>query len=226
MQNSHRRESGSQEEYPATVRAGMVAGLILLAIASAAATVINRDRIQWWTFALYGVLFAAYLIAEKRVHVLPLSEGRRAHEPLRYVLSIAWWALLVGSLGAAALWPVAQIWMTAFGAVLVAAGSLLRVWSVFALETFFSGHIEIQPGQTVVRTGPYRIIRHPGYAGSILQTIGWPLVVVAIGALPLAAVVITLFLLRLQWEDDWLAENLPGYREYRKETRRLLPGIW
>jgi protein-S-isoprenylcysteine O-methyltransferase Ste14 len=218
--------SQSRPEYPASVRAGMVAGLILLAIASAAAAVVNRDRIHWWTFALYAVLFAAYLAAEKKAHAPSLSEGRRAYEPLRYVLSIAWWALLVGSLGASALWPLAQVWLTAFGAVLVAAGSLLRVWSVFTLKDYFSGHIEIQPGQTVVRTGSYRVIRHPGYAGSILQTIGWPLVVVDVGALPLAAVVIVLFLRRMLWEDDWLAENLPGYREYRKETRRLLPGIW
>jgi protein-S-isoprenylcysteine O-methyltransferase Ste14 len=226
MDKRDRLTSTSRTEYPPSVRALMVAGLILLAIASAIAAVVNRDRIHWWTFALYGVLFAAYLAAEKMAHSPARSQGRRVHEPLRYLLSIAWWALIVGSPGAAALWPVAQTAVTVFGAVLMAAGSILRIWSVSTLGSCFSGHIETWPDQTVVRAGPYRILRHPGYAGNILQAIGLPLVVVAIGALPLAAVVIALFLRRMIWEDDWLAENLPGYRDYRKETRRLLPGIW
>jgi protein-S-isoprenylcysteine O-methyltransferase Ste14 len=226
MQGNPRSIPETEYEYPAGIRRMLTAGLLFLASASTAAAIINRDHMQWWKVTLYGILLGAYLVAEKKAHSTLQTAGRRAHEPLRYLLSIAWWALILGSVGVYAIWPFAQATVTVIGAVLMIAGSALRVWSVSTLGRCFSGHIETWVGQTVVRTGPYRVLRHPGYAGNILQAVGLPLVVNAYGDLPWAAVVAGLFVWRMLWEDDWLTKNLPGYREYRKGTWRLLPGIW
>ncbi|MHB1414884.1 MAG: methyltransferase family protein, partial [Chloroflexota bacterium] len=67
---------------------------------------------------------------------------------------------------------------------------------------------------------------HPGYLGSILQAVGMPLVVNAYASLPLAVVLIGLFVRRLRWEEEFLAAHLPGYAEYARRTSRLIPGVW
>jgi protein-S-isoprenylcysteine O-methyltransferase Ste14 len=226
MQGNPQSIPETEHEYPAGIRRLLVAGLLILAAASATAAFFNRDHVQWWKIALYGILLGAYLVAEKKAYSMPQTAGQRAHEPLRYLLSIAWWALIVGSVGVYAVWPFTQTAVTGIGVILMIAGSALRIWSVSTLGPYFSGHIETWAGQTVLQAGPYRVIRHPGYAGNILQAVGLPLVVNAYGALPWTVVVVGLFVGRMLWEEDWLTKNLQGYREYRKVTKRLLPGIW
>jgi protein-S-isoprenylcysteine O-methyltransferase Ste14 len=116
--------------------------------------------------------------------------------------------------------------VTIFGALLMIAGSALRVWGVHTLGAYYSGHIETWEGQSVIRSGPYRVIRHPGYSGNILQAIGLPLILNAYAALILSAAAIVLLVNRLLWEEEWLAKTLAGYRDYSGDTWRLLPGIW
>lgn len=70
------------------------------------------------------------------------------------------------------------------------------------------------------------MLRHPGYAGSILQVVGLPLVVNAYGVLILSVAVAGLFIHRLLWEEEWLMNNLPGYEAYNQRTWRLIPGVW
>jgi protein-S-isoprenylcysteine O-methyltransferase Ste14 len=78
----------------------------------------------------------------------------------------------------------------------------------------------------VVEAGPYRFIRHPSYAGSMLVVLGMPLVMDAYLSLILSVVLITLFNLRLRMEEVVLAERLKGYAAYQQRTHRLIPGVW
>jgi protein-S-isoprenylcysteine O-methyltransferase Ste14 len=94
---------------------------------------------------------------------------------------------------------------------------------------FFAGTVRIQTerGHHVVSTGPYRIVRHPGYAGGLFGYVFIPLLLNSLWAwLPtilLAVVMIT----RTALEDKTLQVELPGYKEFAQKTRyRLLPGIW
>lgn len=104
----------------------------------------------------------------------------------------------------------------------------LNLW-VLAHNAYLSAVVRIQAerGHTVVTTGPYRIIRHPMYAGLCLLAAGLPLALgSAWGLIPGALLAVT-FVLRTQQEDRFLAAHLPGYREYAQQTRyRLLPGVW
>jgi len=94
---------------------------------------------------------------------------------------------------------------------------------------FFSAIVRIQSDrkQTVCKTGPYGVIRHPGNAGMIIGTIGLPfLFMSAWSAIPVLFSVIVI-IVRTHLEDILLKEELEGYRDYQQITRfRLAPGIW
>jgi len=107
-------------------------------------------------------------------------------------------------------------------------GSMIATWAM-VVNRFFSSHVRIQVdrGHTVVNAGPYRVVRHPGYAGGILSWIAAPVFFSSYWVAVTALVVIALNILRTALEDRMLREELPGYREYAERVRyRLLPGIW
>jgi protein-S-isoprenylcysteine O-methyltransferase Ste14 len=127
-------------------------------------------------------------------------------------------------------WTTAEISPAAqWGALAaVALGYVIGSWAM-AVNKFFSGYVRIQEerGHTVVSGGPYRVVRHPGYASSVIAYLATP---VALGSLwayiPLGLVVLLLFV-RTALEDRTLQEELPGYAEYAQQTRfRLVPGVW
>ncbi len=94
---------------------------------------------------------------------------------------------------------------------------------------FYSMIIRIQceRGHTVVKTGPYAYIRHPGYAFGILGMLSAPLALGSLWALMPAVAGMILVIVRTGLEDRVLQRELPGYREYARDVgRRLLPGVW
>jgi protein-S-isoprenylcysteine O-methyltransferase Ste14 len=108
------------------------------------------------------------------------------------------------------------------------AGMALSVCAMLN-NRFFSPVVRIQHerGHTLVTSGPYRFVRHPGYVGAILASACGG---VALGSLwslvplvPFAA----LFLRRTAVEDRMLRADLDGYAGYAERVRyRLLPGLW
>jgi protein-S-isoprenylcysteine O-methyltransferase Ste14 len=118
--------------------------------------------------------------------------------------------------------------LLASGAVLMLLGQTLFLVSRRE-NRFFSTVVRIQKerGHTVCDTGLYSVIRHPGYAGMILGTIGLPLVLGSVWSGMLCLVSIVPLIVRTSMEDHTLLEELNGYREYAGRTRfRLLSGIW
>ncbi|MNY38591.1 Isoprenylcysteine carboxyl methyltransferase (ICMT) family protein [compost metagenome] len=79
----------------------------------------------------------------------------------------------------------------------------------------------------MVTSGPYRIVRHPGYTAAIGMFTGIPLALSSWIALLPAALAIVLLIIRTGLEDRLLQAELPGYSEYARQRRyRLFPGIW
>ena len=109
-----------------------------------------------------------------------------------------------------------------------ASGLSLQIWAV-AVNRFFSPVVRVQAerGHQVVRQGPYRFIRHPGYAGFLLSL---PCLGLALGSwlsLVPAVVLGVLIIRRTLIEDRYLHEHLAGYADYASEIRyRLIAGIW
>lgn len=87
--------------------------------------------------------------------------------------------------------------------------------------------IQSDRGQTVCRSRPYRFVRHPGYVGFILQSLGTPLLLRSLWALLPGITAAALMIIRTSWEDRMLQAELPGHPDYVQEVRyRLVPGIW
>jgi len=114
------------------------------------------------------------------------------------------------------------------GLALVLLGYLLGTYA-FVTNAFFSGTVRIQDdrGHKVVSDGPYAWVRHPGYLGSLITNLGIPLLLDSAWAYIPAIIFNILFIVRTLLEDQFLQQNLAGYREFAQKVRyRLFPGIW
>ena len=114
------------------------------------------------------------------------------------------------------------------GMAVMLGGLVLRWWSVRTLARFFTVDIAIQPGQTLVRRGPYRVLRHPSYTGALTTVLGYGIGTGAWRPALVAFVPIFLaFLHRIRIEERVLADAFPdAWPCYARETRRLVPYLW
>jgi protein-S-isoprenylcysteine O-methyltransferase Ste14 len=95
------------------------------------------------------------------------------------------------------------------------------------LGGFYTRTLRAAQGQQVVDTGPYRVVRHPGYSGALLVWIGLSL---ASRSVPATVVVAGLmgraYRRRIAAEEHLLRSALPGYADYCRRTRKLIPFVW
>jgi protein-S-isoprenylcysteine O-methyltransferase Ste14 len=116
----------------------------------------------------------------------------------------------------------------AAGVTVIWLGLAIRVWAIAALGRAFRTTVEVDPGQTVIDTGPYRWVRHPSYSGLLLIAAGcglasgsW-LAIAICPVLPLPAL-----LFRVHVEEAELVSVLgERYRAYQARTKRLIPGVF
>jgi protein-S-isoprenylcysteine O-methyltransferase Ste14 len=120
-------------------------------------------------------------------------------------------------------------WLQAAALIAMAASFALVLWAM-VVNRFFSSVIRIQNdrGQLVISTGPYAVIRHPGYLGGIVFVVTSG---VALGswyaALMLTVFTVPFLMYRVTTEDGMLHAELPGYSDYATRVRwRLVPGVW
>lgn len=107
-------------------------------------------------------------------------------------------------------------------------GYAFSSWALIE-NRFFAGTVRIQTerGHHVVSIGPYRIVRHPGYAGAVLGYLLIPILLDSVWAFVPAVLLLAVIIVRTALEDQTLQDELPGYKEFTQRTRyRLLPGIW
>jgi protein-S-isoprenylcysteine O-methyltransferase Ste14 len=114
------------------------------------------------------------------------------------------------------------------GLAFFALGQGLFSWAM-ASNKYFSTAVRIQMdrGHAVATSGPYRHVRHPGYAGFAVSFLGTSLALGSLWAIIPAGLIACLLVVRTALEDRTLQDELPGYRDYAQRVRyRLLPGIW
>jgi len=124
--------------------------------------------------------------------------------------------------------PPTPPWVQVLGLVAGAAGGLFTNYAV-AANRFFSALVRIQHdrGHHVIDTGPYRFVRHPGYAGSIVYMIGMAVALGSRAAIATTIVIALVLVLRTALEDRTLQAELDGYAQYARKVRfRLVPGLW
>ncbi len=114
------------------------------------------------------------------------------------------------------------------GIGLVFLGSMLFTWSMIS-NKFFSTLVRIQDDRDhkIASGGPYKYVRHPGYAGFIIMSLATPVSLGSIYGLPMAFLVAVVFVIRTILEDKTLKTELIGYEEFSKKVKyRLIPFLW
>ncbi len=107
-------------------------------------------------------------------------------------------------------------------------GLVLRTWAVLTLGNLFTMHIAIQDCHSIVRKGPYRIVRHPSYLGAFIMYMSTVVFLHAWYSSIFAALILLFaFLRRIHYEENLLkGEFGEEYKEYCLKTKKILPGIW
>lgn len=123
-------------------------------------------------------------------------------------------------------WSEVPVWTVLLAdlVVLLGYGVILRV---FRENRYASRVVEVERGQQVISSGPYGVVRHPMYVGTLLMYLASPVALGSWWALLPALLIVPILYMRIVNEEKVLAEGLPGYAEYMQKTRyRLIPGVW
>jgi protein-S-isoprenylcysteine O-methyltransferase Ste14 len=171
------------------------------------------------------------LETSQRVRELARGKGRREHDrATRALIGLAIGGAIVLAAHSATLAPALRFRgpHRAIGIAVMWLGLAIRAWAIAALGGSFRTTVEVDPGQTIVSSGPYRWVRHPSYTGLILILGGFGLgagnwlALAASVALPLPAL-----LWRIRVEEAEMIRVLGDpYHSYRRRTKRLVPGVW
>ena len=198
----------------------------------------------WWQAWAYSLLFVSAGIglrvwAERRHPGLMAERAQFSRAP-----GVKSWDRLLAPLMAVSLglplfvvagldhrfaWsPHFPTWLNILGLVLAAAGYAFAGWALVE-NRFFSAVVRIQPerGHLVCDTGPYKIVRHPGYSGSVLSPFAMALALNSVWTLIPATAAAVIAVVRTALEDRTLQQELAGYRDYADRVRyRLIPRVY
>jgi protein-S-isoprenylcysteine O-methyltransferase Ste14 len=214
---------------------------VYLVIATVALIAVS-GRVTWAAAWAYLAFLTAYLAvlgtslyrqhSDLLVERSGVQEGSEAWDVPLASLSAVWLPLalyVVAALDQRFGWsPRVNIVVVAAAVILLLAGAGLSAWAML-VNNYFSAVVRLQTdrGQVVVSSGPYRLVRHPGYLGSLLLYTGVALVLGSLWALIIVMIFAAVLILRTVREDRFLHQRLPGYCEYASRVRfRLIPGAW
>jgi protein-S-isoprenylcysteine O-methyltransferase Ste14 len=222
-------EAGWKLALRGAVRLGLVCALCALAL-----------RAGWtrgaWLLGLFvaTVLVNLALLAVLNPAVLRarIARARIEHAQERRFAIVSFSSMLallaIGALDARFGWSNLGPASLRAGIALHLLGDLPLLWTM-AANPWLDRTVRIQSerAQRVVRSGPYRVVRHPMYFSLLLMEAGWPLILGSLWAFVPWAVLAVALVRRVRFEEDLLRRELEGYAEYMQQTRfRIVPGVW
>jgi protein-S-isoprenylcysteine O-methyltransferase Ste14 len=215
-------------------------GLLLVLIVMGALLFLPAWTLNYWqawaflaVFGASGLVIIVYLmkkdpkLLERRMSGGPTAEKKTSEKIIMSIASIEFVALLVfPAIDHRFAWSSVPPYVAIAGDVLVALGWMI-IFFVFKANTFTSATIEVAADQKVISTGPYAIVRHPMYSGSILYLLGIPIALGSWWGLFVILLMMLTTIWRLFDEEKFLKKNLSGYTEYSQKVRyRLIPFVW
>lgn len=216
------------------------AGLLLLFIFMAAILFLPARTFNYWQawtflaiFFVSSLAITLYLIykdpklLERRVKAGPIAEKETNQKIIQSVSSFGFILILViSALDHRFAWTVVPFYLVVIGDIFVALGFLI-VFFVYKENTFTSATIEIYPGQKVIKTGLYSIVRHPMYMGAVFLLFGIPLSLGSWLGLLGHIIILSALIWRIFDEEILLMKSFPEYVEYQNKVRyRLIPFVW
>jgi protein-S-isoprenylcysteine O-methyltransferase Ste14 len=166
-------------------------------------------------------------LLERRMRVGPAFEKRTTQK----IIMMLAFVFLAGLAVLPALdhrfgWSEVPASVVIIGNVLVII-SYLGFYRVFRENTYGAATIQVEDEQTVISTGPYRVVRHPMYSAALIMSLGMPLALGSWWGLLMLVPGVFVLAWRLLDEEKFLHKNLPGYTEYTQRVRwRLVPLVW
>lgn len=112
------------------------------------------------------------------------------------------------------------------GLALLAAGTLIGLAGLRALGRNLTAMPHPKRDAELVETGIYRVIRHPLYLAVFTTALGWAVAMASVPAALVAALLGLWLDAKARREERWLVDAHPGYPEYRRRTRRFIPGLY
>lgn len=205
---------------------------------------ISAFDLGWWQGWLYSALIVAIgvgsrILAEKRHPGLMAERSRLGKDqnvkpwdkilaPLM-AIGMTFPLFIVAGLDHRFGWsPEFTIELNILGFALIFLGYSFASWAIIE-NRFFSSMVRIQMDRkhVVCDSGPYKIVRHPGYAGNLLALPGIALALSSAWTIVPGIIAVVITVIRTRLEDRALQEELPGYKEYADRVRyRLIPGIY
>lgn len=184
---------------------------------------VGSTKALWVIWALYWTIMArsaaktetAESVAARAGHLLPLAAGYfLLYWPTPYE------AMEYRFIGPEAVW-------SPLGAILAMCGFALAVWARNHLGKYWSGIITLKEGHQLIRTGPYRLVRHPIYTGVLLAFLGSAMAVGRGRGLVAFFVVTVAFGIKAKREERNLLSRFGDeYRLFQREVKALLPRIY
>jgi protein-S-isoprenylcysteine O-methyltransferase Ste14 len=187
------------------------------------------DELSW---GIAGLAWAGWLLLGNAR--MRLSPADLVQDRWTFVLV---WGVLLTSLGLAVLlavaWPAGTIQGPAWaprvaGSCVAGLGIALREWAIRTLGSSFTQIVVTRADQVLVSTGPYRLVRHPGYAGTLLTLTGLSLTLGNWGSVAVLSVgTLVAHVPRMRVEERVLEGQFgDAYREFEHGRKRLIPGVW
>lgn len=187
-------------------------------------------------FGLASALISRWLrqhnpaLLEERMKPLIQRDQKPWDKAVMATFIVLWWAWFVlMALDAVRIgWSAVPPWVQMVGAVAVAA-AMYVMFLIMRSNNFAVPVVKIQAerGHRVVSDGPYAVVRHPMYSGTLILIAGIPLLLGSWWGLAASPLLVLLFAVRAVLEERTLIAELPGYADYAARVRyRLVPLIW
>jgi protein-S-isoprenylcysteine O-methyltransferase Ste14 len=157
----------------------------------------------------------------------PLAETRKLQRIVIAVIFVCFPAMfVVSALDHRFGWSTVPASMSLVGDALVATGLILDMLVVIQ-NGYAAVNVVVESGQRLISSGLYGLVRHPMYTGNVILMLGVPLALGSYWGLVFVIPGLIVLILRIRDEEDLLAHELSGYREYTHQVRyRLMPYVW
>jgi len=126
-------------------------------------------------------------------------------------------------------WLYVQLWPSGYwpfwlGAALTVAGLLFAVWAREHLGRNWSRSVTIKQGHELITTGPYAVVRHPIYTGSLTGFLGMAIAISQVRGFIVLVLIFLVFWVKLRMEEEWMRSQFgETYANYAQQTAALVP---
>ena len=200
---------------------------LILMVAVAGFIVWQRPRIGMLISGAIWVGFQVFWAREtRRVAPVERQESTRSSARHRILREVAFVLLFLPIPGLNGLILPGNL-TTPVGLAVQIAGALIYLRAKRELGAAWSSTVSIKLDHKLVRTGPYRWVRHPLYSAMILMSLGTAIVCNQVHAAIALVMMIVAYAIKIQTEEHWMRDQFGAdWDDYRRDTRALIPGVF